>query len=67
MNKGDKNISFMVDEVMPFIFVEKDISLTLVQHYYFSGSRADIEADFVSIHNSILLIRYINNESDILV
>ena len=40
---------------MPFIFVEKDISLTLIQHYYFSGSRADIQADFVNIHNRILL------------
>ena len=41
---------------MPFIFVEKDISLTLIQHYYFSGSRADIEADFVNIHNRISAI-----------
>ena len=47
---------------MPFIFVEKDISLTLIQYYYFSGSRADIQADFVNIHNRILLIGYINNK-----
>ena len=47
---------------MPFILVEKDISLTLIQHYYFSGSRADIQADFVNIHNRILLIWYINNK-----
>lgn len=30
--------------------------------YYFSGSRADIQADFVNIHNRILLIGYINNK-----
>lgn len=28
----------------------------------FSGSRADIQADFVNIHNRILLIGYINNK-----